>query len=77
MKANFLRKLLKKMPKQRFEVHLTSGQKHTIRDTKCATVLKNTLVIGDAKKEPIIWFSLDHVTSIHAVNGHKNKQEKA
>lgn len=64
MNAEALRSMLRKLPFEPLEVHLSSGDMYLIRHPEFAMVLKNTLVVGDPETDHVAWCSLIHVASI-------------
>ncbi len=68
MNAEALRTFIQKRPFEPFEVQLSSGQVYRVTHPDAVMLWKNTLVIGDADTDAVIWCALIHIT---AIRGHQ------
>ena len=64
MNLEAIRRFIQRRPFEAFEVELSSGQVYRVGHPEAVMLLKNTLVIGDAEADAVVWCSLIHITSI-------------
>lgn len=67
MNYETIHELLHHEPFQPLEVHLSNGERYTIRQPEFALLLKSRLVIGDPDTDRMTVCSLIHINSVQVL----------
>jgi hypothetical protein len=64
MNAEAIRELLRQQPFERFEVHLTNGEIHSVRHPEQAFLAGSRLLIYYPETDRLVWCSVLHIANI-------------
>ncbi len=64
MNADAIREKLNRQPFEHFEVIMSNGQRHLVKDPECAMLLRTKLIVADPVADRIADLSLDNVVEV-------------